>query len=206
MNEKNYLVPAWMFQTIALVLCLTCLIGLMFQLGMFPPKVVTFTSEYRNSVTLSTNPISLFFDGLLFIFWSFIAIKCFGRHCMAGGIGAVLRVIACAISICTGMLYLKLSGSDLTYEDVMPIVSFCSILGYASVVLVVVGIILLVLKADISNALKIGFAVYPIVRLIAVNGLGGYVWYPWIELAYAVGLLVWSLKESNNKQDETKHA
>lgn len=36
--QKTEFVPAWTFQTIAIVLCLTCLIGLMFQLGMFPPS------------------------------------------------------------------------------------------------------------------------------------------------------------------------
>lgn len=195
---KNNLVPVWVFQVIALVFCLSCLIGIMQQFGMFPAKVATFTSEYSNSVTLSSNTVSFFICILLFIFWSFLSIKCFKYRCKLGGIGAILRTLSCTTSLYIGFLYNQLINSTKSYEDVMPIVELSKVLGYADLTFSIFGIILLVIKGNISMALKIGFAAYPIIRVIAVNALGGYAWYPWIEIIYAVGLLVWSFYEGNN--------
>lgn len=178
----------------------------MFQLGMFPPKVVTFESDYGGTTTISTNFVSIFFDVLIIIFWAFITIKCFKCNWILASIGATIRLLSVVVSIYIGFVYLNLIDSAATYDDVIAKTSICNVLGYVSWMLTILGIILLVAKSDISLGLKISFAVYPVVRLIAVNGLGGYVWYPWIELIYAVGLLVWSLKESNNKHNETKHA
>lgn len=197
-SQKTDLVPAWAFQAIALVLCLTCLIGIMFQLGMFPAKVATFTSEYRNSVTLSSNSVTLIFPMMLLVFWIFLAIKCFRCHSVFGGVGSILQVVSCFSSIYIGIVYAKLINSTMTYEEVMPTIELCNNVGYVDLIFPILGMVFLVIKGGISVALKIGFAAYPIVGLIAVNGLGGYKWYPWIEILYAVALLVLSVREGNN--------
>lgn len=90
----------------------------------------------------------------------------------------------------------------MTYEEVLPTIELCGFLSYVNHGFVILGIFLLVIKADISISLRAGFIGYPIIWLLVLIGLNGNVWYPWCQMVYAAGLLVWSMVEDNKRRSK----
>ncbi len=169
--------------------------------GGFPTQSESFTNEYGENITVYYGKFSFIIDVMIASFWIVVGFNCFKRNYKIAGIGTILRLIACCLSLINYWEYSRLSSSETDYYQAKQILGVCGIMGYASTLFIILGILLIVLKGRISTALKTAFILFPIVRVIATDILMGYNWYTWIEILYAVGLTIWSFIDKTDKSE-----
>lgn len=132
MNLKSTkLVSSGFFQAIGLMLCFTSLWGLMNIFGGFPTQSESFTNEYGENITVYYGKFSFIIDVMIASFWIVVGFNCFKRNYKIAGIGTILRLIACCLSLINYWEYSRLSSSETDYYQAKQILGVCGIMGYA---------------------------------------------------------------------------